>query len=403
MESNHFKFIKYLMLFSGTWRLKLESGSRIRQVCYNVYSSCIQGYFCLFVVSLFMQLPVVWKESKAKTFENLSISIFCMIMLMKSIMSQSERITTLLKDMLEAERAIIATSNEVDKRIYYDQVEYTNRINLSLTLYTYGLVGIPLIMLNYISYLQFEKTHILTNTTESKPLPYVSWFPFDSDEYYFVAFGMDSVAAFMGSTYNCLVQLFFIAIMTFVIGRLRILQEHFRNFDEIDEFGENIGGESGTDRNEDHDVLKNLKRLILEHMEIIGCVKKLDDSTKYLLLLEFLMNSFQIASLLVQLLTMERSILILFTLSYLLMVTYQIFLLAWHGNEIKEQSLELSNALYESRWYEHSVAVKKCIHLMMLRSQRPLTLQIGPFYPMTMSTALSTVKAGYSYVTILRK
>nr|XP_023021046.1 odorant receptor 30a-like [Leptinotarsa decemlineata] len=284
-------------------------------------------------------------------------------------MSQSERITTLLKDMLEAERAIIATSNEVDKRIYYDQVEYTNRINLSLTLYTYGLVGIPLIMLNYISYLQFEKTHILTNTTESKPLPYVSWFPFDSDEYYFVAFGMDSVAAFMGSTYNCLVQLFFIAIMTFVIGRLRILQEHFRNFDEIDEFGKNIGGESGTDRNEDHDVLRNLKRLILEHMEIIGCVKKLDDSTKYLLLLEFLMNSFQIASLLVQLLT----------------------------------SLELSNALYESRWYEHSVAVKKCIHLMMLRSQRPLTLQIGPFYPMTMSTALSTVKAGYSYVTILRK
>ncbi|KAG5899389.1 hypothetical protein JTB14_036877 [Gonioctena quinquepunctata] len=349
------------MMFSGTWRLKLETESELLQKCYNIYSFLVQSYFGCFVITLFMQLPEVWEDNKAKLFENLGVSIFCVIMIMKILMCQSKNIVLLLSEMMDAEQKILQ-SNVRDEKIYRDQVDHTNKINLSVSLYTCGLVGIPLVMLNYVSYLQFEKTH-LGNTTEHKPLPYVSWFPFDPDEYHWVAFSMHSLDAFMGCTYNTLTQLFFITLMTFMTTRLKILQRHFRNFDVLEDGTENI-----INLNED-DVVRSLKTFIAEHTGIIENVVDLNESLKYLMLLEFLMNSVQIASLLVQLLT----------------------------------SAELSIALYQSTWYEHSTTVKKYIHMMMLRSQKPLTLQIGPFYPMTMATALSTMKAAYSYVTILSK
>ncbi|KAF7274827.1 hypothetical protein GWI33_012505, partial [Rhynchophorus ferrugineus] len=65
------------------------------------------------------------------------------------------------------------------------------------------------------------------------------------------------------------------------------------------------------------------------------------------------------------------------------------------------KSLGIADALYESKWYEQKTRVKRTIMIVMMRSQKPIYIQIGTLFPMTLSCALMTIKAAYSYVTLI--
>lgn len=56
------------------------------------------------------------------------------------------------------------------------------------------------------------------------------------------------------------------------------------------------------------------------------------------------------------------------------------------------KSLAISDAIYESPWYEQSEAAKKLLLIMLMRAQKPFTLTIGPFNPMTTETVLMVRK-----------
>ncbi|XP_023024059.1 odorant receptor 10 [Leptinotarsa decemlineata] len=124
---------------------------------------------------------------------------------------------------------------------------------------------------------------------------------------------------------------------------------------------------------------------------------------KFPMLLEFTINSIQITSLMFQFITMDIDPILIFRITYSSLMIIQTFLLAWHANEITEQSLLISQAIYESRWYELHTGLQRILHLVMIRAQRPLTLSIGPFFTLTNGTAVTTMKAAYSYLTILKR
>ncbi|XP_030745201.1 odorant receptor Or2-like [Sitophilus oryzae] len=92
---------------------------------------------------------------------------------------------------------------------------------------------------------------------------------------------------------------------------------------------------------------------------------------------------------------------LIFWVLFLVMLIKQLFFLAWHGNEIQLLSTGISDALYESNWNKQPNAVRQIILIIMMRVQRPLNIYIGPFYPITIGTALGTMKAAYSYVTMI--
>ncbi|KAG5863935.1 hypothetical protein JTB14_001143 [Gonioctena quinquepunctata] len=58
---------------------------------------------------------------------------------------------------------------------------------------------------------------------------------------------------------------------------------------------------------------------------------------KFPLLLEFTINSIQITCLLIQLLTLDFDVMVVLRVTYISLVITQIFLMAWHANELKEQ------------------------------------------------------------------
>ncbi|KAG5876611.1 hypothetical protein JTB14_004223 [Gonioctena quinquepunctata] len=180
--------------------------------------------------------------------------------------------------------------------------------------------------------------------------------------------------------------------MTFLIGQLKILQNRFRNF-----------GKESSETKTAEEEMKALRLLILEHKRIIMYVENLDDCMKFPLLLEFTINSIQITSLLFQLLTLDVDVILVFRVTYSTLMIIQIFLLAWHANEIKEQSVHISQAIYENNWYNVDLKLRRILHIVMMRAQRPLTLSIGPFFSLTNDTAVMSMKTAYSYFTIMNK
>ncbi|KAG5864323.1 hypothetical protein JTB14_014058 [Gonioctena quinquepunctata] len=63
--------------------------------------------------------------------------------------------------------------------------------------------------------------------------------------------------------------------------------------------------------------------------------------------------------------------------------------MAWHANELKEQSVNISQAIYESNWYDIDLKLRRILHIVMIRAQRPLILSIGPFFTLTNETAVT--------------
>ncbi|XP_076255837.1 odorant receptor 10-like [Rhynchophorus ferrugineus] len=129
----------------------------------------------------------------------------------------------------------------------------------------------------------------------------------------------------------------------------------------------------------------------------------MNESVKYVVLMEFLFNTFTVASVLFQLVTIKVLSKFLFAFLFNCMLVSQIFIFAWTANEVKEQSVSISNCIYESPWYETKKEVKTLLLIMLLRTQKPLVVTIGPFNPMTNETALMTLKAAYSYATVMMK
>lgn len=253
------------MILTGIWRHKLDSKLRIMETIYTKYSVFIQIYYIVFISTFVIELPSAFQaEDKWKAMEGLAITILCVIQILKMILTQSKGLVDLLKTVLDDEEKLNVSKIEKDKTIYVNSVAYVRQTSLILTLYTYFFVGVPIVLVKYIKYLEMNKQGLFQNETIDKPLPYVAWFPFDANKHYVIAFSYHIAGCCIGCTYNIITQLFFCTMMCFVISKVEILKNHFSNYhlyvDKVDP-----NETTGPDRA----VLETLKGFIAEHTALI--------------------------------------------------------------------------------------------------------------------------------------
>ncbi|CAG9764260.1 unnamed protein product [Ceutorhynchus assimilis] len=105
----------------------------------------------------------------------------------------------------------------------------------------------------------------------------------------------------------------------------------------------------------------------------------------------------------VQIITAQSVVEMIFSVIYLALLISQLFILAWSANEINVQSSNISNAIYESNWMDQSESTKKTMLIMMMRAQKPLSLTIGPFGPMNLDAGIMTLKGAYTYAGVMRQ
>ncbi|XP_073989711.1 putative odorant receptor 92a isoform X2 [Rhodnius prolixus] len=81
--------------------------------------------------------------------------------------------------------------------------------------------------------------------------------------------------------------------------------------------------------------------------------------------------------------------------------TFNVFYLAWCGEQIITSSEKLSFILYKTDWNYLDKSGYLMIQIMMARAQRPLSLEGGYFFPMSFETFSYVMNTAYSYFNLL--
>ncbi|XP_074035955.1 uncharacterized protein [Leptinotarsa decemlineata] len=255
----HLLVVKFFMIISGTWRIPLNTHSRTKQNLYNIFSATTQIYLCVFVLCLFIELPLIWNEDVNKVTENIGITILCIMIFIKNVICQQKKVRDIFVYILETEKGLNDFESE-NLEVYRSNAVYTKNISIFLSVYS-SMCGITLVLTKFYVYIQLKNAaarNHMNQTYIEPPLPYVVWRPVDEKKHYISAFFIDSISATIGCTFNTTTQLIFISVMTFLIGQLKILQNRFRNF-----------GQALQEKMTTTELSGKLRLLIIHHKRII--------------------------------------------------------------------------------------------------------------------------------------
>nr|WJJ63325.1 odorant receptor 25 [Pachyrhinus yasumatsui] len=387
------KFLKSIMVFTGSWRLKI-SANKFKQTSYDIYSVVFQLSLVCFCLGLVCNLPVLLRNKDFQLIaENVGYTIITLVMLTKLIICQTWKVQRLLIQCIMEEKQIFQEKSEKIQENLGLHVKHLNHIfNILLPLTTVLLT--TFIIANGIDYVEYRNF----NSTVNKPLPLPIWYPFDSNSCYTAAFVIGIWLTLVGTLYNIVTQVLFLTLMTYVSLQLKALKIYCKYFHL---YCECLDFNSGTENMEEA-VLKYFRNICIKHQDIIRFVDEINMAMRNILFLEYFLNSINIASVTIRILMMSNPpAMLTFCVILLAHQILQLFWMSWHANEIELQSVSLSDALFQSKWYDQSENVKQVICIMMMRSKKPLRIFIGPFYPMSIRTALASMKAAYSLVTLI--
>uniref|UniRef100_A0A182SV17 Odorant receptor n=1 Tax=Anopheles maculatus TaxID=74869 RepID=A0A182SV17_9DIPT len=78
----------------------------------------------------------------------------------------------------------------------------------------------------------------------------------------------------------------------------------------------------------------------------------------------------------------------------------QAVIYTYHGSVIRDQSVNVSDAIYGTNWYEATPNTKKQIHISLMRAQKPVIVKSG-FIEASLPTLKKILSSSASYITML--
>ncbi|XP_066143262.1 odorant receptor 10-like [Euwallacea fornicatus] len=384
-----FSSTKWLMMASGTWKLDLPQNLRLP---YKIYEFLTRSIF----VWTFVTINVCFVQNigidydKAMTILAIAVNITCCAIKLLICMGRKTvlLINIAFKDNFEGNGDGRKVSRILRK--HYRQVR---NFNLFTFTYTYIMAFLFSVYGGFMEYHNFQTSH--PNATEKPEYLIIMWTPFDAQKHFELVLTIQMLVCVSAGAGNCSSMTLFNTLMVYVVVKLRILQHKFKNFNVY--FVETANGFVRA-KMPPEEAERNLKQLIREHQNLIRFVRDLDDRIKNGILIEYTFTSLMLASMLLQILNGYRLILYC---PYFVLLTFQLFLLSYNAEEISYQSSEIGKKIYESDWYFHGADVKWLILMILMRSRRELCLNIGPFGPNSLKAAVSRLKLGYSYTSLI--
>ncbi|XP_060534044.1 odorant receptor 30a-like isoform X2 [Cylas formicarius] len=370
MARSFLKFSERIMILTGIWHPALITGKSALQKLYLTYYVFVKLYFALFFTSASMELflSVGPGRSSPRLFKQLSYIIPSLSIFYAKIACGTVNFRRIVSYVKEKEKLFCNCEDEDISNLHSRCYRIARLVNMILIL-TVASTGIAVVLENLwrnINTLPYNSTSEIVSIIE---LHYfgISRKPamvFVLLEEFMCVFNTTLTLATKSITLTCVI---------FAGYALKVLQIKFRN----------IG--------QDGDVNSSLNHVITQHQDVTRYISRLNDLVKYLILIEYVLESLNVAAVSVGLVT-NGSQTVLSSVSYLSYLLLQIFLLGWTANE----SIALSDALYECSWYEQNESSRKVLLLMIAFTQKPLKLTIGPFDAMTLQSALTVIKGSYS-------
>lgn len=236
----YLKEILNRMTFVGIWK---PSVNYSYSILYNVYSKIALFYFITFISTQITEIYYI--RDGNELMENLALTLLYITTLGKILVSKSNKIKILVKDIWHFERKIFKNeyrnhnSFEKDKRnIYTKYVCYFHQINVFLS--GVGVTTTFPFFIRPVVEIYFAQRHNVS-LNHQKPLPLSSWFPFDKNKYYYTSYTIQVIAVSYAATSIVLTDGFLLGLMIFVKGRIKIFQQQVRNVRKyVEESAENI-------------------------------------------------------------------------------------------------------------------------------------------------------------------
>ncbi|EZA57546.1 ObirOr5-V17 [Ooceraea biroi] len=149
----------------------------------------------------------------------------------------------------------------------------------------------------------------------------------------------------------------------------------------------------------------SIKTLIHRHQRIIALSADIETLFSYIALMQFMWNTSVICCLGFLIVTSigdsEGSTMLVKSLFFYVVITLEAFIFCYAGEYLSAKSRMIGDAAYEAKWYNSSPKQSRVLLLLILRSQRKLTITIGKFMDLSLERFTTIIKASASYVSVL--
>ncbi|XP_076756327.1 odorant receptor 85b-like [Xylocopa sonorina] len=148
-----------------------------------------------------------------------------------------------------------------------------------------------------------------------------------------------------------------------------------------------------------------IKNLIAKHQRIVNLFENIEDIFTIISFLQFFFNitamCFVGFILVTSLGSDQASTVISKCLPYYIALNFEALILCYTGEYLSSKSENIGWVAYNSNWYELTMYENRTLLLLILRSQKPLTLTIGKFMNLSLETFANMLKASASYISVL--
>ncbi|XP_076259293.1 uncharacterized protein LOC143195745 [Rhynchophorus ferrugineus] len=276
-----FKVTKNFMLLIGSWRMKSANPRTI--LLYKMYGFTIMSIFITLTTLTAIKLSILLIEGNEMNLviEQVGKITMAFILLLKFRIFGTKRMADVflmgIKDTNEA-----AESNQDIRNIIVETVTYCNRTNfilVGLTIAAGTLYDVNIIIEAY----QFEEKHNFS----VRPIHLLSSYcPYE--EHFYILFIAENCIAIYVILLICSYQTLLNSIMNNAVGRIRVLHYHFKCF------GDNETSDS------EKVLQEKLKSLLQNHQKLILDMADLNKAINIAILIEYVISSLMIASMIVQ-------------------------------------------------------------------------------------------------------
>nr|AVH87268.1 odorant receptor 27 [Holotrichia parallela] len=153
----------------------------------------------------------------------------------------------------------------------------------------------------------------------------------------------------------------------------------------------------------DEEIVQSVGFAVRYHCAVIEFIERVNECFGSQLVLHFTLTSIVISLLGFEMLMVndvKESVMYALHLIGWLIILYNI---CHYGQRLIDQSIGVAEDAYFSPWYKFSVGMQKDIKLIIIRAQKPLTLNAVNLGILSDPTFLGVISSAYSYFTLLLK
>ncbi|XP_011694595.1 PREDICTED: odorant receptor 4-like [Wasmannia auropunctata] len=148
-----------------------------------------------------------------------------------------------------------------------------------------------------------------------------------------------------------------------------------------------------------------MKALIIKHQQIIMFSENVENLYTYIALMLFVSDTLIICCIgfiiVTSIGTPDGPAILIRSVLFYIVMNLEAFIYCFAGEYLNAKSKTIGDAAYDSLWYDDTTEKSRLMLLIILRSQKRLTITIGKIMDLSLERFTSVVKASASYISVL--